>query len=76
MMRCMGILSVCLYVLFTFRIYSCFNSTITHAQNLCAKFLSFVVWTCSYVCVSEFDEYEVHELHLRTRINQSQYRSL
>ena len=30
----------------------------THAQNLCAIFFSHVVCTCSYVCVSEFDEYE------------------
>ena len=52
MMRSMGILSVCLSVgTFTFRIYSCSNSTITHAQNLCAIFFSHVVCTCSYVCV-------------------------
>ena len=27
-------------------------------------------------CVSDFDEYEVHGLHLRTRMNQSHHRSL
>ena len=47
---------------FTFRIYSCSNSTIMHAQNLRAKFFS--LCTCSYILVvrvtSEFDEYEVH----------------
>ena len=53
MMRSTGILSVCqsccLFVrTSTFRIYSCSNSTITHAQNLCAKFSSHVVCTCSY----------------------------
>ena len=30
----------------------------------------------TYVCVSEFDEFEVHGLHLRTRMNQSHHRSL
>ena len=49
MMRSTGILSVCLSVgTFTFRIYSWSNSTITHAQNLCAIFFSHVVCTCSY----------------------------
>ena len=38
-------LSVCTS---TFRIYSCSNSTITHAQNLCAIFSSHIVCTCSY----------------------------
>ena len=32
-----GILSVCVRT-FTFSIYSCSNSTITHAQNLCSNF--------------------------------------
>ena len=36
--------AVCLYIrTFTFRIYSCSNSTITHAQNFRAKFFSHVV---------------------------------
>ena len=38
MMRSTGISSVCLSVgMFTFRIYSCSNSTTTHAQNLCTR---------------------------------------
>ena len=45
-------LSCCLFVrAFTFRIYTCSNSTITHAQNLRAKFFSHVVCTCSYILV-------------------------
>ena len=50
MMRSTGILSVGLSVcvrMFTFRIYSCSNSTITHAKNLCANFFSHVVCACS-----------------------------
>ena len=46
------------YVHIPYIVYSCSNSTITHAQNLCAKYFSHVVCKCSYVCVSEFDEYE------------------
>ena len=83
MMRSTGILSVChtccLFVrAFTFRIYSCSNSTITHAQNLRAKYFSHVVCTCIYllVCVRVGVRVEVHGLHLRTRINQSHHRSL
>ena len=55
---------------FAFRIYSCSNSTITQyfSHTLCVR-----VDTCA---CREFDEYEVHGLHLRTRINQSHRRSL
>ena len=51
MMWCMGILSICLFVhTFTFRIYSCSNSMITHAQNLCAKFFSHTFTCCVCTC--------------------------
>ena len=63
-------LSCCLFVrMFTFHIYLCSNST--HAQNF------------SHLCVYVYlrvrvgvRRVEVHRLHLRTRINQFQYRSL
>ena len=52
---------------FTFRIYSCSNSTITHAQNLCAIFFSHVVCMCIATCACRSSTiYEVHGLHLRT----------
>ena len=66
MMRSTGILSVChahvcFVRTFTFRIYSCSNSTITHAQTSVQKFSHCVrVAIIVRVRVSEFDEYEVH----------------
>ena len=74
MMRSMGIFSVCLSVrshaVYTRVLIQRYNA----CANFCAKFFSHVVCTCA--CMSEFDEYEVHGLHLRTRINQFHHRSL